>query len=120
MEKLDLSGLDDLFAQGKDFELTDAQYEELVKRPLPKDSSYVKHYSPLACRAKEKGLCDQSRDRPSPDPANGHFQEGEIAETTGAQIRSGRFLYTKSYFPRSMRPAFNMAITATPVLSCRP
>ncbi len=60
MEKLDLSRLDDLFAQGKDFELTDAQYEELVKRPLPQDGSYVKNYSPLATRAKENGFVIKS------------------------------------------------------------
>lgn len=53
---LDLSPLDDLFAKGEDFELTDVQYEEKIKKSLPKDAGYIKRKSPLAQKAKEKGF----------------------------------------------------------------
>ena len=56
MAKLDLSGLDNLFANGKDFELTDAQYEEKIGKSLPKDKSYLKNGSALARKAKENGF----------------------------------------------------------------
>lgn len=54
--KLDMSPLDDLFAKGEDFDLTDVQYEEKIKKALPKDANYIKNISPLALRAKEKGF----------------------------------------------------------------
>lgn len=56
MAKLDLSALDDLFAKGKDFQLTDTQYEEKVKKPLPKDNRYIRKNSPLARMASEHGF----------------------------------------------------------------
>ena len=53
---LDLSPLDDLFAKGEDFELTDVQYEEKIKKSLPKDAGYIKRKSPLARKAQENGF----------------------------------------------------------------
>lgn len=53
---LDLSPLDDLFAKGEDFDLTDAQYEGKIGKPLPKDKDYIKRRSPLARKAKENGF----------------------------------------------------------------
>lgn len=53
---LDLSPLDDLFAKGEDFELTDVQYEEKIKKSLPQNANYIKRNSPLAQRAREKGF----------------------------------------------------------------
>lgn len=55
-KKLELSALDDLFARGEDFELTDSQYEEKIGRPLPKNASYIKSKSPLAHKALEQGF----------------------------------------------------------------
>ena len=53
---LDLSPLNDLFAKGEDFELTDVQYEEKVKKSLPKNADYIKRKSPLAQKARENGF----------------------------------------------------------------
>ena len=53
---LDLSSLDDLFDKGVDFELTDTQYEERIKKRLPNDEYYIKNRSPLAKKAREKGF----------------------------------------------------------------
>jgi len=47
--------LEKLFSTGKDFELTDAQYEKKTGTPLPKSSYYLVNKSALARRAKEKG-----------------------------------------------------------------
>lgn len=54
--QLDMSALDDLFSKGKDFELTDAQYEEMIGKVLPKSASYIKRDSPLARAAFEYGF----------------------------------------------------------------
>lgn len=53
---LDLSPLDDLFTRGEDFELTDVQYKEKIKKSLPKDASYIKRKSPLAQKAQDNGF----------------------------------------------------------------
>lgn len=53
---LDLSPLDDLFARGEDFELTDVQYEEKIKKSLPKNADYIKRKSPLARKARDNGF----------------------------------------------------------------
>lgn len=54
MAKLDLSALIPLLNQGKTFELTEKQYEEMIKRALPK-TDYLKRHSPVAKKAKEYG-----------------------------------------------------------------
>lgn len=54
MAKLDLSALIPLLDQGKTFELTEKQYEEMIKRALPK-TDYLKRRSPVAKKAKEYG-----------------------------------------------------------------
>ena len=53
---LDLSPLNDLFAKGEDFELTDIQYENKIKKSLPQNVGYIKRKSPLAQKAKENGF----------------------------------------------------------------
>lgn len=53
---LDLSPLDDLFAKDEDFELTDAQYEEKIKKALPTNVNYIKRKSPLAQKAQDNGF----------------------------------------------------------------
>lgn len=50
-----LSNLDELFRMGKDFELTDAQYEKKTGIPLPKGASYLLKNSALARKSKEEG-----------------------------------------------------------------
>lgn len=55
-KKLDLAPLNGLFAKGKDFELTDFEYEEKIGKPLPGDTDYIKSRSPLAKKAKEHGF----------------------------------------------------------------
>ena len=50
-----LSNLDELFRKGKDFELTDAQYEKKTGIPLPKGTSYLLKNSALARKSKEEG-----------------------------------------------------------------
>lgn len=47
-KKPDWKSLKNLFETGKDFELTDAQYEKKTGRPLPKDKNYIKNKSALA------------------------------------------------------------------------
>ena len=42
MAKLDLSLLEPYFQKGENFELTEAQYEEKVKKALPKTESYIR------------------------------------------------------------------------------
>jgi len=55
MGRLNLKALDGLFDKGKDFQLTNTQYEERVGAKLPKDGYYLRKKSLLAARAKEKG-----------------------------------------------------------------
>lgn len=55
MAKLDLSALTPLLKQGKSFELTEKQYEERIKRAMPK-TDYLKRSSPVARKAKEYGF----------------------------------------------------------------
>lgn len=50
-----LDALNGLFGSGKDFELTDEQYEKKTGAPLPKSSYYLLNGSALARRAKENG-----------------------------------------------------------------
>ncbi len=52
-KKPDLIQLENLFESGKDFELTDAQYEKKTGAPLPKDKNYILKRSALAKKAKE-------------------------------------------------------------------
>ncbi len=51
-----LSGLDELFDRGTDFQITDADYKRLTGAELPKSKSYLKNSSAFAQRAKEKGF----------------------------------------------------------------
>lgn len=53
---LNLDGLNDLFAQGKDFLLTDKMYEKRIGSTMPKTKSYLKNNSPLARKAFELGF----------------------------------------------------------------
>lgn len=50
-----LKALEHLFKQGKDFELTDAQYEKKTGIPLPKDKRYIIKDSALAKEANRYG-----------------------------------------------------------------
>ena len=54
MPKLNLSLLEPYFKTGKDFEITEEQYEANVNRKLP-ESKYLVKQSPVAKRAKEAG-----------------------------------------------------------------
>lgn len=54
-KKPKLNTLDELFAQGKDFSLSDALYKEKTGADLPKSKSYIKNSSALANYAMEKG-----------------------------------------------------------------
>ena len=47
-KKPNLNNLKDLFAQGKEFTLTDAQYEKKTGAMLPKDINYLRNRSALA------------------------------------------------------------------------
>ena len=62
--KLDFSGLSDLFGTGKDFELTAAEYEGMVGKPLPKSNNYIKSNSAIAVEAKSKGYIVEAADEP--------------------------------------------------------
>ena len=54
---MELTELDDLFAQGDGFTLTDSEYEKRVGKPLPKSKSGIKGANaPLSRKAKEKGF----------------------------------------------------------------
>ena len=44
-----------MFNSGKNFGLTDAQYEKKTGVPLPKDTNYLKKRSALANAARENG-----------------------------------------------------------------
>ncbi|MBQ7255504.1 MAG: hypothetical protein IJS31_04575 [Oscillospiraceae bacterium] len=48
--------VDALFEKGKDFQMTDAQYERMTGVMLPKRKKYIMEASALAKRAKEKGF----------------------------------------------------------------
>ncbi len=51
----DLDKLDDLFEQGKDFQLTGKLYEERTGVSLPKTKNYIINDSALARKAAEHG-----------------------------------------------------------------
>lgn len=44
-----------MFKQGRDIELTDAQYENITGVMLPKNKSYIKNNSALSRKAAEHG-----------------------------------------------------------------
>ena len=50
-----LEALDGLFSSGKDFQLTDAQYESKTGVMLPKAKSYLVNQSALARKAAKNG-----------------------------------------------------------------
>ena len=56
MPKLDLTLLEPYFEKGEDFELTAEQYEEKVKKPLPKTEYHIRKKSPLARLAQKQGF----------------------------------------------------------------
>lgn len=62
--RMDFSGLTCLYAKGETFELTDAQYEDRFKKPLPKDIYYLKNRSPLAINARENGFSIEISEEP--------------------------------------------------------
>lgn len=62
--KRDFSGLSDLFGTGKDFELTAAEYEAKVGKPLPKSNYYLKSDSAIAVEAKSKGYIVEVAEEP--------------------------------------------------------
>ena len=51
-----LSGLDELFDRGTDFQITDADYKRLTGAELPKSKSYLKNSSAFALWAEKKGF----------------------------------------------------------------
>lgn len=51
---LDLSALIPLLEKGQPFELTEKQYEEKIKKSVPK-TDYLKRNSPVAKKAREYG-----------------------------------------------------------------
>lgn len=52
-----LKALTSLFESGKNFELTDAQYEKKTGVPLPKDKNYIIKKSALSREADKYGFC---------------------------------------------------------------
>ena len=54
-----LKNLNDLFAKGENFTLTDAQYERKTGAPLPKEKSYIINRAALSKLAKENGYTIQ-------------------------------------------------------------
>lgn len=62
MAKLDLSALIPLLEKGDSFELTEKQYEEKIKKSVPK-TDYLKRNSPVAKKAKEYGYKIQVEER---------------------------------------------------------
>ena len=54
-KKPNLTSLGNLFESGKDFELTDAQYEKKTGAPLPKHKYYILNQSALAKEAQKYG-----------------------------------------------------------------
>ena len=51
----DLDKLDDLFAKGQDFQLSNKTYEERTGIALPKEKSYIMNRSALMRKANEHG-----------------------------------------------------------------
>lgn len=62
MPKLDLSAFETLLEQGNNFEVTEAQYENSVRKAMPK-TDYLKKKSPVAKLAKEYGYKIQIEER---------------------------------------------------------
>ena len=62
MPKLNLSLLEPYFQKGKDFEITEEQYEENVKKKLP-ESKYLVKKSPVAKKAQEAGYTVKIEER---------------------------------------------------------
>lgn len=54
MALLDLSSFEQLFQKGENFEITEDQYEEKVKKKLPQ-TNYLKKRSPVARKARDFG-----------------------------------------------------------------
>lgn len=54
MALLDLSSFEQLFQKGENFEITEEQYEEKVKKKLPQ-TNYLKKRSPVARKARDFG-----------------------------------------------------------------
>ena len=54
-KKPKIANLKMLFEKGKDFTLTDSQYESKTGAPLPKNKSYLKNRSALAIEAQKSG-----------------------------------------------------------------
>ena len=52
MALLDLSSFEQLFQKGENFEITEEQYEEKVKKKLPQ-TNYLKKRSPVARKARD-------------------------------------------------------------------
>lgn len=54
--KMSLNELNEFFCSGRDFELTDIEYETRIGKPLPKSDSYIRRKdSPLGRKAAEYG-----------------------------------------------------------------
>lgn len=53
--KLKYDEFADYFKSGKNFTVTEKQYEEIIGKPLSKNLSYIKYSSPLAKIAKNSG-----------------------------------------------------------------
>lgn len=62
--KLLFTELDELFASGKDFEISDARYKEITGRDLPKGSSYLRNRSALANKARKNGYSITVKEEP--------------------------------------------------------
>lgn len=63
-KKPKLDALDDLFAAGKDFQISDRLYEEKTGAALPKTKTYLLNRSALAQKAKDMGyeiLCIEEK-----------------------------------------------------------
>ena len=63
--RMDLEEFDDLFSSGRDFEITDAEYEERVRKRLPKTkSAIVGKGTPLGRKAEANGYDIHVEERP--------------------------------------------------------
>lgn len=60
--KLDLSTFEPLLKQGNNFEITQEQYENAIKKEMPK-TDYLRRNSPVAKLAKEYGYRIQVEER---------------------------------------------------------
>lgn len=60
--QLDLSSFEPLMKLGKDFEVTEEQYEKAIKKPMPQ-TNYLKKNSPVATLAKKNGYKIQVEER---------------------------------------------------------